>query len=93
MMNDLQTEMKIYQRLFPQLLQDHGRFAVIAGTEFPGSRDTLSDRLKAGYRACGLSRRFMVKEIKLVEKPLWITRLVVPHAISYRTDNARGTDR
>ena len=92
-MNDLQTEMETYQRLFPQLLQDHGRFAVIAGTEFPGSRDTLSDRLKAGYRACGLSRRFMVKEIKLVEKLLLITRLVVPHAISYRTDHARGTDR
>ena len=59
----LEPELKTYERLKPELLQQEGQFAVIAGDSLLGVYSTYSDALKIGYEKCRLSP-FLVQKIQ-----------------------------
>ena len=80
-------EMAAYQRELPRLLAEgeQGRHALIQGDEVISVWDTRRDALQVGHERFGLEP-FMVKEVQQFERPIVITRLLVPNAPSDRPD-------
>ncbi len=72
----LETELEIYRKNLPKLLDQQGKFVLICGEEIAGIMGTYEDALRAGYEKFGLEKPFLVKEIKEKEKPRFFTRNV-----------------
>lgn len=72
-MNNLNTELKTYQKLLPSLLNDQGKFALIANEELLGVYSSYEDALKIGYAQCGV-KPFLVKKIFAEEQTFYFTR-------------------
>ena len=58
----LETELKTFDKLKPQLLSDEGKYAVIFGETLIGVYSNYDDALKIGYERCKLEP-FLVKKI------------------------------
>jgi hypothetical protein len=81
----LERELAAYQRELERLIQEGegGRFALIYGDEVVSVWDTYRDAIQTGYDRFGL-QPFMVKQIRQYERPIVITRFLVPNAVPFR---------
>lgn len=75
-MSSPSQEIAPYQRHFPELLEQQGKFVLIKGAELAGTFDSYEDALTAGYRRIKLDS-FLVKQILAVE-PLTFSRYLLP---------------
>jgi len=69
----LDTELATYQRLLPQLLDDHGKHVVICRETVVGTFESYEDALAAGYARCGPDA-FLVKRIEATETVYFVNR-------------------
>jgi hypothetical protein len=77
-MPTFETELKTYQKLLPELLQNEGKFVVINGEKKLGIYDTYSEALSAGYKEYGANAQFFVQKITPVQTVAFVTRSIVP---------------
>ena len=70
----LETELKTYKKLLPELLSDQGKFALIHGEELSGVYETYDDALQIGYEKFGISSSFLVKKILATEQIQFFSR-------------------
>ncbi|HTU21509.1 MAG TPA: hypothetical protein VMG10_25955 [Gemmataceae bacterium] len=87
----LERESATYQRELDRLIREGeaGRFALIRDAEIISVWDTYGDAIQAGYDRFGLEP-FMVKQILRHERPVVITRFLVPNAIPFGKSDDRG---
>jgi hypothetical protein len=77
----LEKELATYQAKLPELHDQEGKFALIAGDKLIDCFGTYEDALKAGYQLFKLEP-FLVKQIHASERMQFITRLIDPCHIS-----------
>jgi hypothetical protein len=82
----LEREQATYEREKARLLAEGeaGRFAVIHGDEVASVWDTYRDASQAAHERFPLGT-FMIKQIQEIERPGFISRLVVPNAPALRS--------
>lgn len=73
----LVKELAIYQSKLSELKTDEGRFVLIHGEELVDTFDSYEGAIKAGYSQFGLES-FLVKQIRFLEQPQFISRLAAP---------------
>jgi len=71
----LEKELECYKRKLPELLNEQGKYVLVAGDDLIGVFGTYEDALKQGYNLFGL-QPFFVQQIQPVEQPQFITRLL-----------------
>ena len=71
----LEKELECYKRKLPELLNEQGKYVLVAGDDLIGVSGTYEDALKQGYNLFGL-QPFFVQQIQPVEQPQFITRLL-----------------
>jgi hypothetical protein len=89
----LEREIATYQREKARLLAEgeHGRYALIHGDAVASVWDTWRDASQAGYEKFGLES-FMIQEIREIERPILITRLIVPNGLIARPSKEANED-
>jgi hypothetical protein len=73
----LETELATYKAKLQELASKEGKFALIRGDQVVDVFDTYADAIKEGYAKFGLNP-FLVKQIQVVERVQFISRLVDP---------------
>ena len=77
----LERELAAFRARLPELAADEGKFALVRGETLVGVFDSYEAAITAGYERFRLER-FLVKEIRAVERPHSVTRLLVEHALA-----------
>ena len=84
MPSSLEREMQKYKAELPRLLvQNEGKYVLIADDEIVGIYETYADAMNVGYQTRKLEP-FLVKQIKEVDPVHYITRPVLPHVLAHR---------
>jgi len=80
----LETELETYRKKFSDVRDsDHGKYALVHGTEFIDVFVAYEDALKEGYKRFKLEP-FLVKKIEYKDYLHTITRLLYPQCLTSR---------
>jgi len=74
----LEKELETYRQKLPELRADEGKFALIHDQEVVGTYTSYEDAIKEGYAKFGLTSRFLVKRIQVMEQAHFVSRFVAP---------------
>lgn len=72
----LERELAAFRARLPELAADEGKFALVRGEALVGVFGTYEEAITSGYVRFRLER-FFVKEIRAVERPHLITRVMI----------------
>ena len=76
----LDTERKTYASHLGQWSEHQGKYVLISGDEVVDFFDTYQDAISQGYKQFGLNT-FFVKQINIIERVQYITRLAQPTCV------------
>ncbi|KKN98899.1 hypothetical protein LCGC14_0141400 [marine sediment metagenome] len=73
----LKVELEYFEQHRKEWCKHHlGKVAVISGTILHGFYDTCEAALEVGYDKCGVDQPFLIKEVRIKDKVVLITRLL-----------------
>ena len=74
----LEKELETYNAKLAELKDQEGKYVLIQGDQIVDTYTSYEDAMKEGYTKFGLSKPFLVKQIRSIEQVQFISRLVVP---------------